>query len=122
MDSDENEIYETLTIEELIDIFTFYESDNIFKIYDNLNYNFPWLFEKCRCSGDLLFFIADFIYQPGVITRININNKFINEFSDDIYSTLYIINNYFKFNENKKLRKYKIPPTIWSEYLFKNTI
>jgi hypothetical protein len=123
MDSDENNnnIDEEIPIHELIEEFLNNESDIIYELYTKLNYNFPWLINS---SAELLFFICDYIYiyEPQNIKQIShtINfQKFFKEYYDDIYDTLYVINKYFEFNQNKKLRKHKINVRLWAEFLYK---
>lgn len=126
MDSDENNFdEEQISIEELIEEFLDTEAETIYNIYTKLNYDFPWLFEKQRSSAELLFFISDLIHQPQNIKQIPNTisfQKFFNEYNDDIYDTLYVINKYFEFNQNKNLRQYRINIKLWVQFLFRKSV
>jgi len=100
-----------------IDKFLYDESDNLYELYNKLNYNYPWLINNC--SAQLTFFICNYIYEPENITQVNFIplNKFINKYNDDINSTLYLVNNYFKYNQNKKLRHNRINIELWIKFI-----
>lgn len=93
---------------ENIEEFISNHSHNIIDLCFDLKNRFPYFLDKLN-SADLLIFILDSYFT--ISDKSNLNSKFIQEYENEIYTTLNIIKSSF----------YKIKERQWLEFCFTYT-